>query len=361
MKLHSNATTCQHSRELLVRRVLEQRWTLARAAEAAGVRVRTVSKWLRRYRAEGEAGVADRHSEPKRIANRAGAVGEVVRRGGWLVRRDLRRVRRGGPVGGSHRGPQRRRRAKTTSFAVTNFRDGYKRGYKIGPSRPASNKKPEFLRRDPPQRDAAAATREHRCSKRGSGFEARFWLRYQRPAVRTQGMPVRRRGERLSSAQHGQNAAEPAGTPLNEYLKRRPTAERIEQRRNPARAEPRRNADAISEFAPTGGDGVDASCLHRTVIRECDVTSDRGRVCRDVARWDVRLAPYFRSARPARTPRRVSRSMRRHSVTTGPVDPCVALEFAALSATSADQEGDREPAPAHCARPRSLADDAAAD
>lgn len=70
MKLHSNATTCQHSRELLVRRVLEQRWTLARAAEAAGVRVRTVSKWLRPYRAEGEAGVADRHSEPKRIANR---------------------------------------------------------------------------------------------------------------------------------------------------------------------------------------------------------------------------------------------------------------------------------------------------
>jgi hypothetical protein len=42
MKLHSNATTCQHSRELLVRRVLDQRWT--RAAEAAGVRVRTVSR-----------------------------------------------------------------------------------------------------------------------------------------------------------------------------------------------------------------------------------------------------------------------------------------------------------------------------
>jgi transposase len=34
----------------MVRRVEEMGWTLAMAAEAAGVSVRTVSKWLGRYR-----------------------------------------------------------------------------------------------------------------------------------------------------------------------------------------------------------------------------------------------------------------------------------------------------------------------
>ena len=53
MKLHGNARTCLHSRRLIVERVLEQGWTLAAAAEAAGVSVRTVSKWLARFRAEG--------------------------------------------------------------------------------------------------------------------------------------------------------------------------------------------------------------------------------------------------------------------------------------------------------------------
>jgi transposase InsO family protein len=70
MKLHRNARTCPHSRLLMVRRVLEQGWTLAQAAEAAGVSVRTGSKWLRCYRAEGEAGLVDRSSAPTRVANR---------------------------------------------------------------------------------------------------------------------------------------------------------------------------------------------------------------------------------------------------------------------------------------------------
>ncbi|MFN2629684.1 MAG: leucine zipper domain-containing protein, partial [Gaiellaceae bacterium] len=46
MKLHANARTCLQSCSLIVRRVLEEGWTLTRAAEAAGVSVRTVSKWL---------------------------------------------------------------------------------------------------------------------------------------------------------------------------------------------------------------------------------------------------------------------------------------------------------------------------
>jgi transposase InsO family protein len=50
--------------------VLEQRWTLAAAAEAADVSVRTISKWLRRYREEGEQGLLDRSSAPARVPQR---------------------------------------------------------------------------------------------------------------------------------------------------------------------------------------------------------------------------------------------------------------------------------------------------
>jgi transposase InsO family protein len=70
MKLHGNARTCPHSRLLMVRRVEEEGWTLAAAAEAAGVSVRTVSKWLRCYRAEGEDGLLDRSSAPGSIPHR---------------------------------------------------------------------------------------------------------------------------------------------------------------------------------------------------------------------------------------------------------------------------------------------------
>ena len=64
MKLHANARTCPRSRRLLVERVESEGWTLAAAAEAVGVSVRTVSKWLRRYRDEGEQGLMDRCSAP---------------------------------------------------------------------------------------------------------------------------------------------------------------------------------------------------------------------------------------------------------------------------------------------------------
>jgi DNA-directed RNA polymerase specialized sigma24 family protein len=54
----------------MVRRVEEEGWTLTRAAEAAGVSVRTVSKWRRCYRAEGEEGLRDRSSAPHAIPHR---------------------------------------------------------------------------------------------------------------------------------------------------------------------------------------------------------------------------------------------------------------------------------------------------
>jgi transposase InsO family protein len=70
MKLHGNARTCPNSRRLICVRLLEQGWTLAAAAEAAGASVRTVSKWVARYQAEGDAGLSDRSSAPLRVANR---------------------------------------------------------------------------------------------------------------------------------------------------------------------------------------------------------------------------------------------------------------------------------------------------
>ena len=70
MKLDANARTCPHSRGLAVKRVLEQGWTLAAAAEAAGVSVRTLSKWLRRHREEGEQGLLDRSSAPRAVPGR---------------------------------------------------------------------------------------------------------------------------------------------------------------------------------------------------------------------------------------------------------------------------------------------------
>ena len=70
MRLHGNARTCLHSRRLIVGRVIEEGWSLTAAAEAAGVSVRTVSKWLRRFRCEGDAGLTDRSSAPGAVPHR---------------------------------------------------------------------------------------------------------------------------------------------------------------------------------------------------------------------------------------------------------------------------------------------------
>jgi transposase len=68
--LHRNARTCPRSRRLLADRVLVARWSLAAAAEAAGVSERTAWKWVDRYRREGEAGLEDRSSAPASVPGR---------------------------------------------------------------------------------------------------------------------------------------------------------------------------------------------------------------------------------------------------------------------------------------------------
>lgn len=71
--LHGNAALSWHGRRCLAVRVVVEGWTLTAAAEAAGVSVRCARKWVGRYRLEGEQGLFDRSSAPKRVANRTGA------------------------------------------------------------------------------------------------------------------------------------------------------------------------------------------------------------------------------------------------------------------------------------------------
>jgi len=78
MRLHGNAALSWSGRRLLAERVLVQGWTLTAAAEAAGVSVRCARKWVGRYRVEGEQGLLDRSSAPKRVANRTPADRVVV-------------------------------------------------------------------------------------------------------------------------------------------------------------------------------------------------------------------------------------------------------------------------------------------
>jgi len=73
MKLHGNAAVSWHGRRLLVERVLSQGWTLTAAGAAAGASVRCARKWAARYRLEGERGLLDRSSAPRRVANRTPA------------------------------------------------------------------------------------------------------------------------------------------------------------------------------------------------------------------------------------------------------------------------------------------------
>ena len=70
MRLHGNAALSLQGRRRLARRVVVEGWTLSAAAEAAGVSDRCARKWAGRYRSEGESGLLDRSSAPRRVANR---------------------------------------------------------------------------------------------------------------------------------------------------------------------------------------------------------------------------------------------------------------------------------------------------
>ena len=64
MKLHRNAKSTPTSRLLLVRRVLFEGWSYAAAAEGFAVSIRTVAKWVRRFKEGGVAALEDASSRP---------------------------------------------------------------------------------------------------------------------------------------------------------------------------------------------------------------------------------------------------------------------------------------------------------
>jgi transposase InsO family protein len=70
MRLHANAALSWSGRRVLAERVVVEGWTLTAAAAAAGVSRRCARKWVGRYREAGVAGLADRSSAPRRVANR---------------------------------------------------------------------------------------------------------------------------------------------------------------------------------------------------------------------------------------------------------------------------------------------------
>ena len=67
MNVHKNARLTPLGRERVVKQVLEQGLTPAAASAAAGASVRTIYKWLSRFRIEGAAGLRDRASRPQRV------------------------------------------------------------------------------------------------------------------------------------------------------------------------------------------------------------------------------------------------------------------------------------------------------
>jgi len=93
--LHRTAKLTPSGRRLLVERILVEGWPPATAAEMVGVSRATAYKWLRRYRAEGLAGLADRSPRPLR---RPRALPDREVRRILLARRRLR-------VGPHRRGP----------------------------------------------------------------------------------------------------------------------------------------------------------------------------------------------------------------------------------------------------------------
>ena len=74
MELHGNAAlSLKGRRELCLAVVVEGERTVTEAAQAAGVSVRCARKWVGRYRQQGESGLLDRSSAPRRIPHRTSA------------------------------------------------------------------------------------------------------------------------------------------------------------------------------------------------------------------------------------------------------------------------------------------------
>jgi transposase InsO family protein len=67
MNVHKNARTTMRSRAELVRRVLQEGRSAKAVALAFGVDLKTVNKWVARFKSEGAQGLKDRSSRPHRL------------------------------------------------------------------------------------------------------------------------------------------------------------------------------------------------------------------------------------------------------------------------------------------------------
>lgn len=83
--VHRNAKLTEYGRMLIIQRI-EEGWSQAEVAEAQGVSRSTVSKWWRRYRDEGIAGLKDRSSRAHRLPH---ALGDTVIEAICSLRREL--------------------------------------------------------------------------------------------------------------------------------------------------------------------------------------------------------------------------------------------------------------------------------
>jgi transposase InsO family protein len=90
MNVHKNARLTPRGRALMVSRILDEGWSAAASAEAAGVSVRTCRKWLGRRRRGPSEDFTDRSSAPRRCPRRVSPqrLAEIER---------LRRQRMSGP------------------------------------------------------------------------------------------------------------------------------------------------------------------------------------------------------------------------------------------------------------------------
>ena len=70
MNAHKNARTTPFGRAVMIRRVLQEGWSVAAVAASFEVSTRTVRKWLARFRREGRAGLESRSSAPYLVANK---------------------------------------------------------------------------------------------------------------------------------------------------------------------------------------------------------------------------------------------------------------------------------------------------
>ena len=70
MKLHANAALSLTHRRRMVRLVVEQEWSIKAAAAEFKTSPKTCSKWVARYREASEAGLLDRSSACRVLANR---------------------------------------------------------------------------------------------------------------------------------------------------------------------------------------------------------------------------------------------------------------------------------------------------